>query len=638
MAFKLTLNKYGFGDNLAAHIPKEELKKIGQKAILGYDADEGSRSDWKTRYANWIKLFTALRTKKNFPWENCSNVGLTALATAIIQFHARALEALLPGKDIVKGAYTGREDSRAAQRIAKFMNWQLIYDMDEFEDSMDTTLMQLPLNGMAIRKTYRDPIKKRNVTDYVSPIDFAVAYNTKRLSDAERMSQILRPTIDDIKVRERDKIYINTEGLVAENNTNLPGSSEVTAEVDKSTGHTPSTEITRRVLIEQHTKIDLDGDGIGEDVIMVIDYKTKTVLRLVLNMNPDTGEKVGIYTNYIFIPNPESGVYGMGFGMLLEGAVESMNSIINQLSDSGTLANMQSGFASRSLGTRGRLKFAMGQFQEINLLGGSKIQDHIMPFNFKEPSHVLLSLLGILQEYVDRLTTVTELTTGGMPRSDTPVGTTEQILEQGMKVFSNVHRRTHRSFRKELRKLYDLNGLYLNLEEYKQILGEEFNTEEDMAEMANDFKRPFDVMPVSDAQFTSQMERLSKAQTVYQVVNENPWTQKDPQVMSNALMDFLTAMRVEDPSRYQFQIPNQEQQQLPPEEEEKMFLGEQEVSPHPDDDHEAHLLSHEDFANREAGQHLSDKGRKILELHMRETMGFMHQKEVVGGDRDVGME
>ena len=48
------------------------------------------------------------------------------------------------------------------------MNYQLNYEMEEYEDEWDISLMQLPINGSIFRKIFYDNIKKRNMAHYVS--------------------------------------------------------------------------------------------------------------------------------------------------------------------------------------------------------------------------------------------------------------------------------------------------------------------------------------------------------------------------------------------------------------------------------------------------------------------------------------
>lgn len=53
---------------------------------------------------------------------------------------------------------------------------------------------------------------------------------------------------------------------------------------------------------------------------------------------------VEYYTKYSFIPSPDGGFYDLGFGALLGPVNDSVNTLINQLIDAGSLQNGSMGF------------------------------------------------------------------------------------------------------------------------------------------------------------------------------------------------------------------------------------------------------------------------------------------------------
>jgi chaperonin GroES len=50
------------------------------------------------------------------------------------------------------------------------------------------------------------------------------------------------------------------------------------------------------------------------------------------------------FTKYGFIPTPDGGFYELGFGNLLGPVNDSINTIVNQLIDAGTMSNTGGGF------------------------------------------------------------------------------------------------------------------------------------------------------------------------------------------------------------------------------------------------------------------------------------------------------
>ena len=88
--------------NLAKKLSEERLLEIGNEVVEGFKIDKQSRSKWEERHATWLKLFGLQTEPKVFPWEGASNVALPVMTTACLQFQARAYEALIPAKNIVK--------------------------------------------------------------------------------------------------------------------------------------------------------------------------------------------------------------------------------------------------------------------------------------------------------------------------------------------------------------------------------------------------------------------------------------------------------------------------------------------------------------------------------------------------------
>ena len=172
-----------FPDNLAYSLSKEELDKIGVTCVEEYDADVESRVDFDKRRAGWLKLFSGVREEKNFPWKGASNTHIPLLAYACLQFQARAMEALVPSKDVAKCYSADGKFQDAAKRAQNHLNYQLGYEMDEWEEDMDAALMALPLMGSIYKKTLYDPTIGRNISTMVGVEDFVTDYGCRRLDE-----------------------------------------------------------------------------------------------------------------------------------------------------------------------------------------------------------------------------------------------------------------------------------------------------------------------------------------------------------------------------------------------------------------------------------------------------------------------
>ena len=519
-----SLDKFLEQINIAKNLDDELLEKIGQEAYEGYKRDLDSKSYWDNQVDEWVKLAAQVKDIKSYPWTNASNVKYPLLATAAMQFAARAYPSLVPadGKIVqfkVVGADPQGQKAALADKLAKHMNYQLMEDMEDWEEEMDRLLIMLPIMGCLFKKTYFDPIKKRNVSRLVGPKDLVVNHWASSLESAHRKTEVLLMTKNQIQSYKNADLFLDVE--LEEPNSHPQAGSTVSVHGAQP----PSTKdsSTPYVVLEQHTYWDLDDDGYEEPYIITIEEKSKKVLRIVARFDSDgvytkeNGdliciEPVEYYTKYGFIPNPDGGFYDIGFGHLLGPLNESTNTLINILIDSGHLATLQAGFIGKGLRLKmGETKFTPGEWKGVNATGDD-IKKQIFPLPTKEPSDVLFKLLGLLIESGRELASVAEIFTGKMPGQNTPATTTQSTIEQGMKVFTAIYKRTYRALSKEYRKLFRLNSLYEeNFQRATAILDEPIGTQ-------NYDRSSYDVCPTADPTAVSTTQKMQKAAMLMEIL------------------------------------------------------------------------------------------------------------------------
>ena len=225
-------------------------------------------------------------------------------------------------------------------------------------------------------------------------------------------------------------------------------------------------------MIEQHLYLDLDGDGYQEPYVAIVHKASKQLLRLVprfftSSIEFSKDDKIlsikaeQYFTKYPFIPSPDGGFYDLGFGVLLGPLNSSINTIINQLIDAGTMANTAGGFLGRGIKIKGgNSSFAPNEWKPVES-SGDDLRKSIVPLPVREPSQVLFTLLSLLINYGERIGGSVDILVGQNPGQNTPAETSRTMAEQGMKIFSGIFKRTYRSLRDEFRKQYRLNHLYL---------------------------------------------------------------------------------------------------------------------------------------------------------------------------------
>ncbi len=502
--------------NIAEKLEEDQLKEIGAEASKGFDLDLQSRKEWEQHLDEWTKLAKQTVEPKMWPWPNASNIKYPLLSTAAMQFAARAYPSLVPANGrVVYAKSVGKdptgEKNKVSEAVSIYMSYQLLTEMTGWEEDMDKLLIMLPIVGTMFKKTYWDPLNETNCSKLVLPKNLVVNYWAKNLKDSERISEILEMSPRKVKERQQAGLWLD-EDL---------GSAP---QPDNVAPNAPSTldETTPYTIIEQHTFLDLDDDGYKEPYVVTFHKESKTVLRIVaryddttIKLDKDGNIKridpIQYYTKFGFIPNPDGGFYDIGFGVLLGPINESVNTLINQLVDSGTLNNLQSGFLGKGLRLRmGETRFKPGEWKVVNSTGDD-LKKQIVPMPSKEPSTTLFQLMGSLITSGKELASVAEIFVGKMPGQNTPATTTMATIEQGMKVFTAVYKRLYRSLGEEFVKLARLNNLYLNPATYVDVVDMEVGPEDFDLSKHN-------IMPGADPTAVSQTEKLLKAQGLMELL------------------------------------------------------------------------------------------------------------------------
>ena len=533
---KFNINDLMYEANIADLLCKEDLATIGGQISKDFDNDLMSRSSWEKRTETSLKLALQVAETKNFPWANASNVKFPLITIAALQYHARSYPVLVDSDMPVKCRVVGEDKDgiRAARstRVEQHMSYQLLEEDEDWESEMDKVLITQPIIGCAFKKTYYDPIRKHNISENVLAKDLVVNYWTKSLETASRVTHILQMTKNEIYERVALGLWREiSEGRQQQYSSAVMGSGLQQAQ-DKAQGmnppesNDPSTPIE---ILEQHCTIDFDDDGYAEPYIVYVRRDNKQVARIVAryteqDVDRNKDEKVlsikaeQYFTKYPFIPSPDGGFYDLGFGVLLGPLNESINTIINQLVDAGTMANTAGGFLSRGIKLRGgNYSFNPMEWKHVDTTGDD-LRKGIVPLPVREPSQVLYTLLDLLINYGQRISGSVDILSGQNPGQNTPAETSRTMAEQGMKIFNGIFKRTHRSLKQEFRKLYRLNQIFIT--ENTPYVSNAKNTG---LVLVSDYEGPVtDVMPTADPSITSDTQRFNQAAAIAARVQATP--------------------------------------------------------------------------------------------------------------------
>ena len=502
--------------NLVEGLTEEEKTEIAAWCKTGFEEDLDSRGEWESNIDDWIALAKQTKEDKTYPWPGASNVKYPLVATAAMQFAARSYPSLVPSNHkVVTTTVIGKDPTgekfEKAQRVSTYMSYQLLHEMSGWEEDMDKMLMMLPIVGTMFKKTWYDKTEDKVKSKLILPKNIVVNYWTTCLDESERISEVIHLSPRLLKERQNLGIYVDVDLGEAAPAPNLAPS-----DADNNASSLPYT------LIEQHTFYDLDDDGYAEPYVITFDYNSGKLLRMSprylqkdLQLKDDGKvariKPIQMYTKFGFIPNPDGSFYDIGFGVLLGPINESVNTLINQLVDSGHLHNLQSGFIGKALRVKmGDQSLRPGEWRPVNATADD-LRKQIVPLPTKEPSSVRFQLMGTLITSGKELASVAETFTGKMPGQNTPATTTMATVEQGMKVFTAVYKRIFRALSEEFYKVFELNSTYLDPNKYITVLDMEVGPE--------DFdSSACDVAPGADPNAASQQEKLMKAQGLMEML------------------------------------------------------------------------------------------------------------------------
>ena len=573
--------------NLAEYLDDGYMGELSSELRSSYEDDQTSRADWEEAYTKGLDQLGIKQQERTEPFQGASGVTHPLIAESVTQFQAQAYKELLPAGGPVQTQVMGKQDAEReaqAHRVKAYMNYQIMEIMDEYDPDMDQLLFYLPLSGSTFKKVYFDEAKQRSVSKFIPAQDLVVPYSASDLNTASRVTHVLRMDYNQVRKMQVAGFYRDIELETGDLETN-----EVREKVDEIQGLSKTYTDEIYTLLEMHVDLDLEGfedmspdgepTGIQLPYIVTIDESSGDILSVRRNYDEgtDLAKKRQYFVHYKFMPG--LGFYGFGLIHMIGGLGRAATSILRQLIDAGTLANLPAGFKARGVKVRNDDEpLQPGEWRDIDAPGGN-IRDSIIPLPYKEPSATLAQLLGALIEGGRRFVSLADEQTNNMSQ-DTPVGTTMAMLERGMKVMSAIHKRLHYAQKTEFRILARIFAENLPQEYPYDVAGAERTI------MATDFDGRVDIIPVSDTNIFSMAQRVTLAQTQLQLAQSNPQMHN----LHAAYRRMYMALEVQNID--EILPPTPEPQPIDPAVENARALMGEILQSFPDQDHDAHIKIH----------------------------------------------
>ena len=612
--------------NLAEFIDDSDLEDIGSDLIESFMGDRESRKEWAQAYVKGLDLLGLKIEERDQPWPGACGVFHPVLTESVVRFQAQAITEVFPASGPVRTKIMGTitdDKARQASRVETEMNYMTTEVMTEYRDEFEQLLFKLPLAGSAFKKVYYDPMLERPVAAFVPAEDFVISYGASDLATAERYTHVMKKTPNEVLKYMVSGFYRDVDlpdpsaeySDIEEKYDEIEGESNYSIEDDD-----------RYTILEIHADIDLPGefadpDGIARPYVVTVDKSSRTVLSIRRNWYEDD-EKKSKRLHFVHYPYlPGLGFYGIGLIHLIGGLAKSATSILRQLVDAGTLANLPAGLKARGLRIKGDDSPLMpGEFRDVDIPGGA-IRDNIYPLPYKEPSTVLYQLLGNIVDESRRIGSVADVDISSA-NPNAPVGTTLALLERSMKVMSGVQARLHAALRKELRILSRIIHDYMPAQYAYEMEGD-FNRIED-------FDGRVDVIPVSDPNAATMSQKVMQYQAALQLA------QQAPQIydLGRLHRQMLEVLGIQDADK----IVKLEDEIEPtdPVTENMKILQQEGVKAFAYQDHEAHIQVHMAMLNDPKIKELVGQSpfapviQKAMIEHITEHVAFQYRKEIEG--------
>ncbi len=626
-----------FNANLAEVLEEDELETLSTELHALYTVDKESRKEWEKTYKDGLELLGLKIEERDEPWQGAFGAHHPVLAEAVVKFQSETVVETFPAAGPVKCKIVGEqipEKEVSAARVKEDMNYLLTETMSEYRSEHERMLFSLPLAGTAIKKMWYDEEAQAPVSLFIPADDFIVSYGATDLKSAQRYTHRLKVSKNDLRKMQVSGFYRQCE-LEEPEGMESSEINEIEKARNEYTGLDEEKD-DRHTLLEMHCNInlpgfeDLDVDGEGQPYetgielpyVVTIDSTSRKILAIYRNWEEDDpGRNKRIhFSHYTYVPG--FGFYGFGLIHLIGGFAKGATSILRQLVDSGTLANLPGGYKTRGLRIKGGDDpIAPGEFRDADVPVGT-LKDNLMPLPYKEPSATLFGLLENVVNEARRFAAITDINVADM-QPNAPVGSTLAVLERTLKTMTAIQARVHDAMKDEFKILKKLVVDFGNPSYVYDAFGQ------DAPSIRLQDYSIVEVIPVSDPNASTMSQRIVQHQAALQLAQTNPEIYDVPYLHR----EMLRALGMKDVEKL---VPDKTQvPAMDPIAENMAVLMGEPVKAYMHQDHEAHIAAHMSFGqDPKIQQMLEMQGPAAQQkmaagmAHINEHLGFLYRKQI----------
>jgi len=608
--------------NLAEYLPASTLQSIASDLRAAVEDDLLSRKDWEDALAKGMDLLGIKIEDRSEPWKGACGVVQPMILEAAVRFQSKASTRLFPAEGPANVKTIGETDERKlqqAKRVATDLNYWLTERMPEYRDETDQLLFALPVDGSAFKKIYFDTLLKRPVAQFVPASDFIMPYGFPNLETCPRYTHVMKKPLNQILVLQNTGFYrdipINRSPIQVD---------RIEEKVIKLSGLEPSyTQQELVPLWEIHADLAIEGDRDHmSPYVITMERDSSDILSIYRNWREgdEDKRKVQSFIHYRYVP--WRGAYGLGLIHLIGGIAKGSTSILRQLVDAGTLANLPGGLKSRQLRIKGdNDPIRPGEWRDADVPAG-KIADSVYSLPYKEPSSVLFQLLEVLVDQGKSFASIGDLDLSSATQN-APVGTMLALIERATEVVAAVYTRTHTALGRELALV-------------AEIVRDHTGGEYDYRPAGNvppsaktqDYEQLISIVPVSDPAASTMAQRVMVYQSALQLSAQAPQLYNLP-LLHRSMLEVLGVDNADEI------VPDKTAvEPADPVSENMALLTSKPVKAYEWQDHKSHLAVHQAFSDDPKVQQAMQQNPLMASIaqagaaHIAEHVAFLYRQEM----------
>ena len=560
-------------------------------------------------------MYYGKRQPKTVPWKNCSNRSMKIAMAIIEMLHARMFPAVW-NEDLIRWRPGERTDKEKVERINKFMEWWIKVKAKLRNVFDKWTKVALGFGHIFTEVTWE--IKYKDVGEYVEiPItdefgvqlyekDGIASVNKEKKIKIEENTKVeiipyenvyfqegqtdiqeepviikCRWLFEELEIMEAQNKTVNVTKPLFEHSDYLKDKVQGYLNEIYAMNNSENLEIIKEVklrstpidILKCYRKIDIDRDGIAEDIRILIDPLRRIYLGAVAvkDISKRSIRPINFTKVNDLLEAPDN-LEGYGYLEMVMPLAEEIDAICNQITDANTLSVLRPGFYDPA----GNL-----QPQNITLAPNKLIplpdpQRNIYFPDINIPIERLIVAMRSVLEFVERLTAASSYVMGKESEIVGGSGTatrTQAIVGAAEQRFAMPAAKLRAGAANILTLILDQLQKNIPLGIESRVLGEEGELLFKGKELTEEgISGEFDAYLLEDISFGSINVERQLAGFLYATLLQNPLINTDPIKIYNETANLLKAYR-EDPVEHLGLAPEAKDTDTPEEENTLIIQG-----------------------------------------------------------------